>query len=103
MNEESPSSPEQGNFDTHPESIPTRRHGWQFWAIFPGLCLASVLCALDSTILSTALPTIAANLNSSSSYVWIINAYTVTFTAIQPFYGQFADTFGRKSATVIAI
>ncbi|TGO48214.1 hypothetical protein BCON_0247g00080 [Botryotinia convoluta] len=103
MNEEPPSSPGQGNSDSHPEPNPTKRHGWQFWAIFPGLCLASVLCALDSTILSTALPTITADLNSSSSYIWIINAYTVTFTAIQPFYGQFADIFGRKSATIIAI
>ncbi|KAF7912937.1 uncharacterized protein EAF01_001958 [Botrytis porri] len=96
MNEEPPSSPGQGNADSHPEPNSTKRHGWQFWAIFPGLCLASVLCALDSTILSTALPTITSNLNSSSSYVWVINAYTVTFTAIQPFYGQFADIFGRK-------
>ncbi|TGO34060.1 hypothetical protein BHYA_0214g00110 [Botrytis hyacinthi] len=103
MNEEPPSSPGQGDADPHRGLNPTKRHGWQFWAIFPGLCLASVLCALDSTILSTALPTITADLNSSSSYVWIINAYTVTFTAIQPFYGQFADIFGRKSATIIAI
>ncbi|KAF7951128.1 uncharacterized protein EAE97_002679 [Botrytis byssoidea] len=94
MNEQP--SPGEGNSDSHPEPNPIKRHGWQFWAIFPGLCLASVLCALDSTILSTALPTITAELKSSSSYVWIINAYTL-------FYGQFADIFGRKSATIIAI
>ncbi|KAF7895300.1 hypothetical protein EAF00_007114 [Botryotinia globosa] len=103
MNKHSASFPGEGSSDSRPEPNPTKRHGWQFWAIFPGLCLASVLCALDSTILSTALPTITADLNSSSSYVWIINAYTVTFTAIQPFYGQFTDIFGRKSATIVAI
>ncbi|TGO47499.1 hypothetical protein BOTNAR_0522g00020 [Botryotinia narcissicola] len=101
MNEQP--SPGEGNSYSHPEPNPTKRHGWQFWGIFPGFCLASVLCALDSTILSTALPTITAELKSLSSYVWIINAYTVTFTAIQPFYGQFADIFGRKIATIIAI
>ncbi|KUJ12567.1 major facilitator superfamily protein [Mollisia scopiformis] len=79
------------------------RHGWRFWAIFPGLCVTSILCALDSTILSTVLPTITSDLHSSSEYVWIINAYTLTFTAIQPLYGQVADIFGRKAAIVVAI
>lgn len=81
----------------------SKKHGWRFWAIFPGLCLASTLCALDSTILSTALPTIAADLDSNSLYVWAINAYTLTFTAIQPLYGQTADIFGRKIAIIVAI
>jgi MFS family permease len=84
-------------------SEPPKKHGWRFWAIFPGLCLTSTLCALDSTILSTALPTIAADLDSKSLYVWAINAYTLTFTAIQPLYGQAADIFGRKFAIIAAI
>jgi len=77
--------------------------GWRFWAVFPGLCLTSILCALDSTILSIALPTIAADLHSSSLFVWIINGYTLTFTAIQPLYGQAADIFGRKKTLLVAI
>ncbi|ESZ99146.1 major facilitator transporter [Sclerotinia borealis F-4128] len=93
-----------GNSNFTPNMTPTTtRHGWKFWAIFPGLCLASTLCALDSTILSTALPTITASLDSSSNYICIINAYTLTFTAIQPFCGQIADILGRKHATIIAI
>ncbi|KAI9683048.1 MAG: hypothetical protein M1822_006241 [Bathelium mastoideum] len=81
----------------------SQARGWQFWTIFPGLCLTSVLTALDSTILSTALPTIVGELHSASSYVWTINAYTLTFTAAQPFYGQFANLFGRKAALSVAI
>ncbi|KAI9667764.1 MAG: hypothetical protein M1821_000581 [Bathelium mastoideum] len=81
----------------------SQARGWRFWTIFPGLCLTSVLTALDSTILSTALPTIVGELHSASSYVWTINAYTLTFTAAQPFYGQFTNLFGRKAALSVAI
>lgn len=39
-------------------------YGWRFWAIFPGLCVGGLLSALDTTILSTVLPTISHNLDS---------------------------------------
>ncbi|CAG8975126.1 hypothetical protein HYALB_00004425 [Hymenoscyphus albidus] len=77
--------------------------GWRFWAMFPGLCLTSFICALNSTILSTVLPVIAADLHSSSLYVWTVNAYTLTFTAVQPLYGQSADVFGRKKTILTAM
>ncbi|KAF4635954.1 hypothetical protein G7Y89_g2121 [Cudoniella acicularis] len=70
---------------------------------FPGLCITSLFYALDSTILSTALPTIAADLNSSSLYIWIVNAYIITFTAVQQLYGQCAHIFGRKKSLLVAI
>ena len=85
------------------EPVRKATYGWRFWAIFPGLCLVSILTALDSTILSTALPTIVRELRSSYLYVWTINAYTLSLTAVQPFFGQVADIFGRKVALVSAI
>ncbi|KAB8223176.1 major facilitator superfamily domain-containing protein [Aspergillus novoparasiticus] len=51
-------------------------YGWRLWAIFPGLCIRGLLNALDTTILSTEL------------YVWAINGYFVSQTAVQPLYGQ---------------
>jgi len=76
---------------------------WKFWAIFPGLCLTTILIALESTILATALPTIVSELHSSSLSVWAINAYTLTFTAVQPLFGQCADFFGRKPTLMTAL
>jgi MFS family permease len=79
------------------------RAGSRFWLIFPGLCLASMLCSLESTILATALPTIVRDLHSSWLSVWAINAYTLAFSSVQPLFGQTADIFGRKSSIITAL
>lgn len=51
------------------------KKGLKFWLIFPPLCVATILVALESTIVSTALPTIAAVLNAGNNYTWYANAY----------------------------
>lgn len=78
-------------------------YGWQFWAIFPGLCVGGLLSALDTTILSTVLPTISHNLDSQELYVWAINGYFVSQTAVQPLYGQVANIFGRRWPTILSV
>ena len=97
-----PATEVEKNEETNEQNASEARD-WRFWAIFPGLCLTSVLTALDSTVLSTALPTIVGELHSASLYVWTINAYTLTFTAAQPFYGQVANLFGCKATLSAAI
>lgn len=52
--------------------------GWRFWAVFPPLSVATLLVGLDSTIGSSALPKITADLNSGDNYVWILNGYLLT-------------------------
>ena len=99
--------PEESGANTQHESQDSMKtgttHGWRFWAVFPGLCLVTILSALDATVLSTALPTIVRELQSSSLYVWTINAYTLASTAVQPLYGQAANIFGRKIVITTAI
>lgn len=70
--------------------------GWQFWAVFPGLCFASFLTAFDASVVFTALPTMVEQLQAAKNYVWIINAYTLAMTVGQPLYGQVANILGRK-------
>lgn len=82
---------------------PEKKYGLRFWALFPGLCLTTILTALESTILATALPTIVNDLHASTSSVWAINAYTLTYTAVQPLFGQAADLFGRKASIMMAL
>ena len=77
--------------------------GWRFWTIFPGLCFAILLVGLDTSIITTALPTIAANLHSGELYVWTVNGYFLTTAAVQPITGQFADIFGRKLVIILSI
>jgi hypothetical protein len=52
---------------------------WRFWAIFGGLAFTSLLTAIEATVTSTALPTIARALNAQESYVWFVNAFFLTW------------------------
>ncbi|KAJ5116063.1 hypothetical protein N7456_000411 [Penicillium angulare] len=86
-----------------PDEQKKKGYGWRFWAIFPGLCIGGLLSALDTTILSTVLPTISKELNSEEMYVWAINGYFVSQTAVQPLYGQLADIFGRRWPMIFSV
>ncbi|CRG82763.1 putative transporter C3H1,06c [Talaromyces islandicus] len=84
------------------EAGPSSR-GWRFWAIFPPLCIATMLTALESTITSTSLPIITQDLNSGDNYVWIMNGYLLTSTVFIPFYGQFSMVVGRRWPAMFAV
>ncbi|KAG9239508.1 major facilitator superfamily domain-containing protein [Amylocarpus encephaloides] len=63
-----------------------------------GLCLPYVVQSLDTTIIAGALSTIASEFNELSQLNWIVSAYTLTAASFIPFWGQFADVFGRYAA-----
>jgi MFS family permease len=79
------------------------KRGWRFWLIFPGLCFAILLAALDTAIVATVLPTISADLHSGALFIWAINGYFVGIAAVQPMYGQFSDIFGRRWPMLISV
>ncbi|EAW08794.1 putative MFS transporter [Aspergillus clavatus NRRL 1] len=56
------------------ENGPPKKKSWRFWAVFPALCVTTFLSALDTSILSTALPTIALDLHIGELYMWITNS-----------------------------
>ncbi|PVZ98104.1 hypothetical protein BB558_005897 [Smittium angustum] len=68
-----------------------------------GIAVAMFLSALDNTIVSTALPTIASDFNNLSSISWVATSYMLTSTALQPIYGKIADIFGPKETVLAAI
>ncbi|KUI64396.1 hypothetical protein VM1G_11193 [Cytospora mali] len=82
---------------------PQQKYSWRFWSIIIALSIASLLSALDVSVISTAMPSILEDLGSSDAYMWIANAYFLTMTAFQPMYGQTANIFGRRSLTLLAI
>ncbi|KAG1244591.1 hypothetical protein G6F68_015389 [Rhizopus microsporus] len=63
---------------------------------FIGLQVALFLSALDSTIISTALPRIGSDFNQMTIVSWVATAYILTFDAFQPLFAKFSDIFGRK-------
>ena len=64
--------------------------------IFTGLILVMLMAALDSTIVSTALPTIVGDLGGLNHISWVVTAYLLAQTAVTPLYGKLGDLYGRK-------
>jgi EmrB/QacA subfamily drug resistance transporter len=71
--------------------------------IFGALMLVLLLAALDQTIVSTALPTIVADLGGISKLSWVVTAYLLASTVAGPLYGKFGDLYGRKIVLQAAI
>jgi EmrB/QacA subfamily drug resistance transporter len=75
---------------------PRELHGRQLAAVFTGLMLVLLMAALDSTIVATALPTIARDLGGLEHISWVTTAYLLAQTVVTPLYGKLGDLFGRR-------
>jgi EmrB/QacA subfamily drug resistance transporter len=64
--------------------------------IIGALLLGMFLAALDQTIVSTALPTIVADLHGASHLAWVVVAYLLAATVSTPLWGKLGDQYGRK-------
>jgi EmrB/QacA subfamily drug resistance transporter len=71
--------------------------------VFGALMLVLLLASLDQTIVSTALPTIAAELGGLAHLSWIVTAYLLATTVVTPIYGKLGDLYGRKTVLQAAI
>ncbi|GAB2873263.1 MDR family MFS transporter [Streptomyces deserti] len=69
-------------------------------AVVAALMLAMALAALDSTIVSTAVPQIVGDLGGFSVFSWLFSGYLLAVTVTLPVYGKLSDTFGRKPVLV---
>lgn len=70
--------------------------------IMLSLCTAVFLAALDTSIITTALPTISEYFGSDAGYTWIGSAYLLANAASTPSWGKFADIWGRKPILLTA-
>ncbi|NMO03587.1 MFS transporter [Gordonia sp. TBRC 11910] len=75
----------------------------QILTILGGLMMGMFLAALDQTIVSTAIRTIADDLQGYSMQAWVTTAYLVTSTIVTPLYGKLSDIYGRKPFFMVAI
>lgn len=67
------------------------------------LLVATLLTAMDVTIVATAMPRITGQLGGLSLYPWVFSAYLVTSTVTVPIWGKLADLFGRRPAFLVGI
>ncbi|KAH9933626.1 iron permease [Epithele typhae] len=81
---------------------PSPARGFNFWMTFLSGLLVEVLSALDLSAVSTTLPTIVSDLHGND-FIWAGSAYTIAATAVIPFIGHFASTFGRKPVLLAMI
>jgi EmrB/QacA subfamily drug resistance transporter len=84
-------------------SPPSRLSHRQVLVVFSGLVLAMLLAALDSTIVSTALPTIVGELGGLEHLAWVVTGYLLAQTVVTPVYGKLGDLYGRKVVLQTAI
>jgi EmrB/QacA subfamily drug resistance transporter len=70
---------------------------------FAVIVLAMLPAVLDQTILSTALPTIAADLGQLTDLSWIVTAYVIAAAATTPLWGKLGDRYGRKLLLEVAL
>jgi EmrB/QacA subfamily drug resistance transporter len=75
----------------------------QILTILAGLMMAMFLAALDQTVVSTAMRTIADQLDGFSAQAWATTAFLITSTVSTPLYGKLSDIYGRKPFILFAI
>jgi MFS transporter, DHA2 family, multidrug resistance protein len=78
--------------------------GARKWWALAGLSLAVLAVSLDATVLSVALPTLAASLHASATDLqWFVSAYTLALAVALLPGGLLGDRFGRKKMMIGAL
>ena len=72
-----------------------RTYSRRILLVIGALMTGMFLAALDQTIVSTALPTIVADLHGASHLSWVVTAYLLASTASTPLWGKPGDLYGR--------
>lgn len=106
--------PRDGDDATHPDANqedahaiqgangqPPARSKLKIALIMLSLGISVLLVALDITIVTTALPTIAEHFQSAAGYTWIGSAYLIASSAATPIWGKVSDIFGRKPIILV--
>jgi EmrB/QacA subfamily drug resistance transporter len=75
----------------------------QILTILAGLLLGMFLAALDQTVVSTAIRTIADDLNGYDLQAWATTSFLITSTISTPLYGKLSDMYGRRGFYLFAI
>jgi len=68
----------------------------RLYIVLGALMMGMFLSALDQTIVSTALPTIAGDLHGLNHLAWVVTAYILATTITTPLWGKLGDLYGRK-------
>jgi EmrB/QacA subfamily drug resistance transporter len=65
--------------------------------------MALFMAAMEMTVVSTAMPTVVAELHGALHYAWVFTAYMLASTITLPISGKLADLHGRKPVMFVAM
>ncbi|MGW7002292.1 MFS transporter [Streptomyces sp. NPDC054933] len=92
-----------GNHGTHGDDAAPMSHR-QIMEALSGLMLGLFVAILSSTIVSTALPTILADIGGGQeAYTWIVTASLLAVTATTPLWGKMSDLVSKKLLVQLAL
>ncbi|MDF2694158.1 MAG: drug resistance transporter, EmrB/QacA family [Labilithrix sp.] len=61
------------------------------------------MAAMEMTVVSTAMPTVVADLGGALHYAWVFSAYMLASTVMVPIHGKLADLYGRKPVMLVSM
>jgi EmrB/QacA subfamily drug resistance transporter len=68
-----------------------------------GIMLSLFLASMESTVVSTAMPTIVTQLGGLEFYSWVFSAYMLASTTTVPLFGKLSDIYGRRPVYAAAM
>ncbi len=68
----------------------------RLWLVLTSLMLAVFLASMETSIIATALPTIAGDFNAFESFAWVGTVYIATSAIGTPLLGKLSDLYGRR-------
>ncbi|MDN5785574.1 MDR family MFS transporter [Pseudorhodobacter sp.] len=71
--------------------------------VIASVAVLLLLASLDQTIVSTALPTIVADLGGLEHLSWVVTAYILASTIAAPLYGKLGDLYGRRNMVFVSV
>lgn len=86
-----------------PSGLPSPPTGRLFFKLFPSIVLPMFLAAIDTTIVATALPDIAASLGDVERVSWVVVSYLMTTTIAAAVHGRLGDALGRRRLLLVSL
>lgn len=83
---------------THPTDTPSST-----LTAVAGIMLVIFLFAIDATIVSSALPTVAAQLGGLELYSWVFSVYMLASALATPIFGKLSDLFNHRRLMLFGI
>lgn len=71
--------------------------------VMTAIFIATFMTSVETTIVTTALPTIISELNGLSLQSWVFSMYLLTTAVSTPIYGKLSDQIGRKPIFIIGL